>query len=109
MGRPAAAFSKPVEGTTQKAARPSRHVNPPLRGGWVLVGHFEVAGQRYIVAREGESSARGSATLTSREREVMRLAAAGRSSKSIAYDLGIASSTVRVLLARAAHKIAARM
>jgi two-component system response regulator FixJ len=46
-----------------------------------------------------------SAQLTKREREVVQRAQLGHDNKSIAYDLGIAHSTVRVLVARAEIKL----
>jgi DNA-binding NarL/FixJ family response regulator len=45
--------------------------------------------------------------LTSREREVVTRALRGSANKVIAYDLGLAHSTVRVLMARAASKLGA--
>jgi DNA-binding CsgD family transcriptional regulator len=56
----------------------------------------------------GEPSAPELEGLTLRERDVLARALAGDSSKVIAYDLGLAHSTVRVLLARAAKKLGAR-
>lgn len=47
------------------------------------------------------------AALSSRERQVAELARIGASNKEIAYELGLAHSTVRVLLARAATKLGA--
>jgi len=44
-------------------------------------------------------------TLTERELQVVTLAAEGQHNKLIAYRLGIAHSTVRVLMARAARKL----
>jgi DNA-binding CsgD family transcriptional regulator len=46
--------------------------------------------------------------LSGREREVVALACAGHENKAIAFELGLAHSTVRVLMARAARKIGAR-
>lgn len=47
-------------------------------------------------------------TLSTREREVVALARLGHANKTIAFQLGIAHSSVRVLLARAAIKLGAR-
>ena len=45
------------------------------------------------------------AALSMRERQVASLAALGRSNKLIAYELGLAHSTIRVLVARACVKL----
>ena len=75
-----------------------------------LLDHFERGGKRYIVAVENpppSMAARALASLSDRERQVVTAAAAGRTNKLIAYELGIADSTVRVLLARAARRLGA--
>jgi DNA-binding CsgD family transcriptional regulator len=46
--------------------------------------------------------------LSRREREVVRRALLGDRNKVIAYDLGLADSTVRVLMRRAAAKLQVR-
>jgi DNA-binding CsgD family transcriptional regulator len=46
--------------------------------------------------------------LSVREREIVELARAGCENKAIACQLGLAYSTVRVLMARAARKLGAR-
>lgn len=71
---------------------------------WSLVDQFESDGRRYIVARDNPPEPPGAAALTLRERQVVAYAALGHDNKVIAYDLGIAHSTVRVLMARAAAK-----
>jgi DNA-binding NarL/FixJ family response regulator len=43
--------------------------------------------------------------LSDRERQVVSLATLGRTNKMIAYELGLAHSTVRVLMARASAKL----
>ena len=48
---------------------------------------------------------RGPESLSQREREVVSLAVLGRPNKLIAYELGIAAPTVRVLMTRAAKKL----
>jgi DNA-binding NarL/FixJ family response regulator len=45
--------------------------------------------------------------LTQRERQVVVRALRGGANKEIAYDLGLAHSTVRVFMARAASKLGA--
>lgn len=75
---------------------------------WSLVDHFESDGKRYIVARENVDDVNGPRALSAREQHVVALAALGRSNKLIAYELGLAQSTIRVLMARAAAKLHAR-
>lgn len=43
--------------------------------------------------------------LTPRERQIVELVTSGRSRKEAAFELGIADVTVRVLYARAMHKL----
>lgn len=75
---------------------------------WSLVDHVDTDGKRMITAQRNESVAAGSAGLSHREEQVLGYAALGHSNKLIAYELGLAHSTVRVLLARAAAKLGAR-
>jgi DNA-binding CsgD family transcriptional regulator len=56
---------------------------------------------RRLLERDAETA------LTRREQEVLAQAALGHHNKLIAYDLGVAHSTVRVLLHRAAAKLGA--
>lgn len=72
---------------------------------WTLVDSYEYSGKRYIVARENAPKPKGMASLSVRERQVVALAGLGRTNKMIAYELGLAHSTVRVLMARAAAKL----
>jgi DNA-binding CsgD family transcriptional regulator len=72
---------------------------------WTLIDHFERNGRRYVLAQENEPDTRTCTELSSRERQVVANAAMGRSNKEIAYALGLADSTVRVLLTRAARKL----
>jgi DNA-binding CsgD family transcriptional regulator len=75
---------------------------------WTLVDKFESDGKRYVLARENTLQLEGHRMLSEREREVVALAIAGRSNKVIAYELGIAHATVRVLIARASAKLNVR-
>jgi len=75
-----------------------------VTGRWTLIDHYETDGKRYIVARENAPLSRSSQALSEREKQVVALASLGRSNKLIAYELGIAHATVRVLFARAARK-----
>ncbi len=77
-------------------------------GRWSLVDKFDVDGKRYVLARRNEANVAGLELLTARERAVAGHAALGHTNKVIAYELGIAHSTVRVLLRRAASKLGVR-
>jgi DNA-binding CsgD family transcriptional regulator len=72
---------------------------------WTLVDHFERGGRRFVLARENAPLGTGPAALSMRERQVASLAALGRSNKLIAYELGLAHSTIRVIVARACAKL----
>jgi DNA-binding CsgD family transcriptional regulator len=74
-------------------------------GRWTLVDRFEHDGKRYLLARENEPAARGPQVLSPREQQVVSLVVLGHSAKLIAYELGIAYSTVRVTLANAQKKL----
>jgi DNA-binding CsgD family transcriptional regulator len=72
---------------------------------WTFVDRFEADGRRFVVAFENPP---GYGSLSRRERAVAEGAARGQSNKEIAYDLGIAEATVRVLVWRASTKLAVR-
>ena len=74
---------------------------------WTLLEVSETDGRRYLVARQKRPRTQGPNGLTEREQEVVAFAAMGQHNKLIAYNLGIAHSTVRVLIARAARKLGA--
>jgi DNA-binding CsgD family transcriptional regulator len=78
-----------------------------VAGEWSLMDRFETDGRRYIVARQNAPTVTGASALTQRERQVVGFAQLGHHNKLIAYELGIAASTVRVLMARAAAKLGA--
>lgn len=75
---------------------------------WSLVDHFEAGGKRYLVARKNDVADVGRAELSPRELQAVAFAALGHGNKLIAYEMGIAAETVRVLLHRAARKLGAR-
>lgn len=72
---------------------------------WSLVDRLDLDGRRYLLARENSPRAQGPDALSARERQVLAYAKLGHHNKLIAYELGVADSTVRVLLARAAAKV----
>jgi len=76
-----------------------------VSGRWTLVESFERDGKKYVLARQNAPVTSCLSNLSARERQVAALASLRRSNKVIAYELGLAHSTVRVLLARAAAKL----
>jgi DNA-binding CsgD family transcriptional regulator len=75
---------------------------------WTLVNAYQSSGTRYVVARENQAAVRGLAALTERERQIAVYVSLDRSTKEVAYALGITDSTVRVLLSRAMSKLRVR-
>jgi DNA-binding CsgD family transcriptional regulator len=75
---------------------------------WTLLEHFESDGKRFLLAMDNRAKSPGLELLSEREREVLFQALGGCSNKAVAFQLGLAESTVRVLLARAAAKLRAR-
>jgi DNA-binding CsgD family transcriptional regulator len=77
-----------------------------LCGRWRLVDHFDTGGRRFIIARGTPGEARQPlARLSGRERDACARAAKGCANKEIAAELGIAVSTVGMLLLRATRKL----
>lgn len=72
---------------------------------WSLIDHFESDGKRYVLAQENSLAIAGFTSFSERERQCVALALQGRPNKSIAYELGVANATVRVLMARAGRKV----
>ena len=72
-----------------------------------IVDTFEHEGRCYLVAAHDGPVLDPSQTLSPRERTVLAAAAEGDHDKLIAYDLGLASSTVRVIMFRAIRKLGA--
>jgi DNA-binding CsgD family transcriptional regulator len=82
---------------------------PPWRplvfGRWTLVEEFESDGKHFLVAKKNQPPALEVSDLSPRERQVLAFLALGQTNKLIAFELGISSSTVGVLLHRAASKL----
>jgi DNA-binding NarL/FixJ family response regulator len=78
------------------------------RAKWTLLDQFERDGKRYLIAVREEPASDGLALLSSRERQVVTYAARGMPNKVVGSELGIATSTVGVLLSRARAKLGAR-
>jgi DNA-binding CsgD family transcriptional regulator len=76
-----------------------------VAGRWSLVEHFERDGKRYYLAHKNDPQLVEDRALTRRERLVLGYAELGHSNKLISYALGLASSTVSTLLARARRKV----
>jgi DNA-binding CsgD family transcriptional regulator len=99
-----------------RAQRASGSDDAWARGGaprFAVVDQFEADGARYVVLREIDADPRMPhggplGALTPRERQIALFALAGHHNKLIAHELGIAVSTVRVLLSRAAERLGTR-
>ncbi|HSQ66601.1 MAG TPA: helix-turn-helix transcriptional regulator [Polyangiaceae bacterium] len=100
-----------------KARGNARRADPPgaveawkalVSGRWTLLDHFDHDGKRYVVAVRNEPQVPAAADLSPREAQVVAYAAQGHSNKLIAYELGIAPSTVAMHLSTAAAKLGAR-
>jgi hypothetical protein len=76
-----------------------------VAGRWSLVEHFERDGKRYYLAHKNDPELAEDRGLTPRERLVLGYAELGQSNKLIGYALGLSSSTVSTLLARARKKL----
>jgi DNA-binding NarL/FixJ family response regulator len=63
-------------------------------GKWSLVDRFDSDGKRYLIALRNEPAGARVTTLSRREAQIIALVALGRSSKLIAYELGLSESTV---------------
>lgn len=76
---------------------------------WSLIDHTDTDGRRFLVARVNDTRIPGALlpTLSERQRQVVLLLALGSSLKQIAYELGLAISTVHGVEARARTKLGA--
>ena len=78
-----------------------------VTGRWSLVDRFERGGRRYIVARRNARTLRKPRALTARERAIVHLVGLGKPNKFVAYELGLAESTIATHLATAMRKLGA--
>jgi len=76
-----------------------------LAGRWVLVDRFESGGRRFLVARPSTRGAGAPTSLSPVETVCALRVAMGCSSKLIAYELGLAESTVSTHLRSAMRKL----
>lgn len=102
--------ARAIDKTRAERERHSKHLSddawvPFIDGRWTLVDWFERNGRRFVLAAENLPQAPSVLLLSARERDVVRCALRGLHNKAIAYELGLADSTVRVLIARACSKV----
>lgn len=93
-----------VEGAQGTPAN-DRLWTPLSEGRWTLVDRFDREGHRYYVAVDNDMESRELRVLSSRERDVARLAGLGYANKEIAYELSISESSAATYLQRALQKI----
>jgi DNA-binding NarL/FixJ family response regulator len=82
-----------------------RHWQALVAGRWSLIDHFDSDGRRFVIARPNAPLGIQLSGLTSREQQVLGLAAHGHPYKIIAYELGLPISTVATHLNRAMAKL----
>lgn len=76
-----------------------------LDGRWSIVERIDTDGRRLIVAHANEAPVPGARTLSARERQVVEYAAHGHPNGFIAYELGLAETTVGSYLHAALRKL----
>ncbi len=79
-----------------------------VAGRWSLIEHEERGGRRYILACKNGPEVAAPQALSPLERAAIAYASWGHSNKLIAYELGIAPSTVSRLLSTALRKLGLR-
>ena len=77
-------------------------------GSWSVVDSIDKDRTRFLFATENAPDAHKDRALTRRERQVVEYASQGASNKVIAYELGVAASTISTHLSRAATKLGLR-
>lgn len=84
----------------------TRRWRPLVVAQWSLLDEFDTDGKRFVVAIDNRPPQRVPAgSLSEREHQVLTHAELGHTNKEIAYELGLSSATVRVLMHRAAKKL----
>ncbi len=76
-----------------------------VSGRWSLIDQFDSDGRRYYIARRNDPALERPRPLSLRERQVLAYAALGRRNKEIAYELGLAPSTVSTHLTNAMRRL----
>lgn len=76
-----------------------------LRGRWSLVDRVDSDGSRFLLLIQNDPSVEAPRVLTLREAQVASSAAQGHMNKEIAYELGLAVSTVASHLSKALAKL----
>jgi len=92
------------EASTLHESKADRQTVSRSRSGWTVLEEFVVDGFSYRVIRRPAPPEERPA-LTRRENEALAYASLGYKNKKIAQALGLAPSTVSVLLSRAASKL----
>jgi DNA-binding NarL/FixJ family response regulator len=91
-----------------RASAVARLANKNWGQGWRFLDYIDRDGKAFVIlCRADANDSTRSQPLSPREHQVVAGAALGASDKEIAYSLGIAPATVRVLLARASSKLGA--
>lgn len=74
-------------------------------GRWTLVDRIDTDGKRLVLAKRNTPSSPLAGALTERERTVLERASLGGSLRGVAYELGLAESTVSEALARGLRRL----
>ncbi len=76
-----------------------------VEGRWSLVDHFDRLGKRYVVAHKNDPEVRDPRGLSVREKQIAELVGLGRSTKEIAYELGLKDSAVGMAATAVCRKL----
>lgn len=92
-------------GTGDRSMQPRELWSALLRGHWSMIDRYDEDGRRYYVARRNDEASVPKRSLTHVEAQIVTRAGAGEPNKVIAYELGLAYSTVAAYLSRACRKM----